>query len=103
MNIYDKAIEKVDWIFSNSKIPNYELSSICVALERAKKVEELLGLYKQLSGIEQDIEYLCGLRDCMIEHSVEEPMEHIYSGIKESKINRDDILKQIKALEEELE
>jgi len=71
--------------------------------ERAKKVEELLGLYKQLSGIEQDIEYLCGLRDCMIEHSVEEPMEHIYSGIKESKINRDDILKQIKALEEELE
>jgi hypothetical protein len=38
----------------------------------------------------------------MIEYSVEEPMEHIYSGIKESKINRDDILKQIKALEEEL-
>lgn len=47
MNIYDEAIEKVDWIFSNSKIPNYELRSICVALERAKKVEELLGLYKQ--------------------------------------------------------
>gem|GEM_PF-3110767 len=46
MNIYDEAIEKVDWIFSNSKIPNYELSSICVALERAKKVEELLGLYQ---------------------------------------------------------
>ena len=44
--IYDEAIEKVDWIFSNSKIPNYELRSICVALERAKKEHKLLGLYR---------------------------------------------------------
>ena len=46
-SIYDEAIEKVDWIFSNSKIPNYELRSICVALERAKKIEGLLGLYRK--------------------------------------------------------
>ena len=54
MNIYDEAIEKVDWIFSNSKIPNYELRSICVALERAKKVEELLELYRMLVDKEEE-------------------------------------------------
>ena len=72
------------------------------ALELAKKEHELLELYKQLSGIEQDIEYLCGLRDCMIEFSVEKPMEHIYSGIKEYKEKRDGLNYQIKQLEKEL-
>ena len=53
MSIYDEAIEKVDWIFSNSNIPNYELRSICVALERAKKEHELLGLYRDLIRYEK--------------------------------------------------
>ena len=66
------------------------------------ELEELLALYKELGGIEQDIEYLCGLRDCMIEHSVEKPMEHIYSGIKEYKEKRDGLNYQIKQLEEEM-
>ena len=67
------------------------------------ELEELLALYKELGGIEQDIEYLCGLRDCMIEHSVEKPMEHIYSGIKEYKEKRDGLNYQSKQLEKELE
>ena len=79
-----------------------EFKVIEQALERAKKEHELLALYKELGGIEQDIEYLCGLRDCMIEHSVEKPMEHIYSGIKEYKEKRDGLNYQIKQLEEEM-
>ena len=94
LNCYGKYMNKQMY----AELWNYTLK----VEERAKKVEELVGLYKQLGGIEQDIEYLCGLRDCMIEHSVEKPMEHIHSGIKEYKINRDDILKQIKQKEEEL-
>ena len=70
-----------------------------LALER-KKVRNCWS-YKQLSGIEQDIEYLCGLRDCMVEHSVK-PMKHIYSGIKEYKEKRDGLNYQIKQLEEEM-
>ncbi|NLE06394.1 MAG: hypothetical protein GX638_16535 [Crenarchaeota archaeon] len=62
MNIYDEAIEKVDWIFSTSKIPNYELRSICVALERAKKVEELLGLKnEQLSIFQFERNHFCSM------------------------------------------
>ncbi len=79
-----------------------EFKVIEQALEHAKKGHELLALYKELGGIEQDIEYLCGLRDCMIEFSVEKPMEHIYSGIKEYKEKRDGLNYQINQLEEEL-
>ena len=82
-------------------IETHVIPTLEKALERAKKVEELLELYKQLSGIEQDIEYLCGLRDCMVEHSVEKPMKHIYSSIKEYKEKRDGLNYQIKQLEEE--
>ena len=83
-------------------IETHVIPTLEKSLERAKKVEGLLGLYKELGGIEQDIEYLCGLRDCMIEFSVEKPMEHIYSGIKEYKEKRDGLNYQIKQLEKEL-
>ena len=72
MSKKEEAIKEVKNIWNGNEL-TYPKKTI-EALERAKKVEELLGLYKQLGGIEQDIEYLCGLRDCVIEYSVEQPI-----------------------------
>jgi len=70
---------------------------------RLAKVEELLALYQEYWGLEVDIEYLSGLRDCMVEYSVEAPMSRIYSGIKEYKERKEIIKQKIDTIKKELE
>ena len=52
MNIYDEAIEYLK--NGSDDLYSYQVLGIIKALERAKKVEELLGLYRNLS-METDV------------------------------------------------
>jgi len=91
MNIYDEAIENTQVLLALldiTKTPNVSkkfkmLREIENALEHAKKVEELLGLYKKLC----DINIQFSIFGCNIE---------------DLKLQQYECLKQIKQLEEEL-
>lgn len=91
MNIYDLAIEELIQENNEScKTLENRIPNVFKALERAKKVAELLGLYQKK---EQCIVCVPLMKDSSILHCVVRYSE-------DEKYMR--ILKQIKALEEEL-
>lgn len=82
MNIYDEAIKEVKDIMQEALWDRSPIDSISIkALERAKKVEELLGLYKKE----------CKMIQRYINGSYQPMGEHL------------DNIKQIKLKEKELE
>ena len=87
MNIYDEAIKDLN---DNEHYTGIDLHIVRKALERAKKVEELLGLYQKK---EQCIVCVPLMKDSPILHCVVRYSE-------DEKYMR--ILNQIKQLEEEL-
>ena len=81
MNLYDEAIEEIKSCFYDGG----EFPKTIKALERAKKFEELLGLYKELAIVRF---YLFSETD---------------ADLGQELMNKDDDLnKQIKQLEEEM-
>jgi hypothetical protein len=83
MKIYDEAIEEVNY----SDTYSYDSDKVLKALERAKKVEELLGLYQQSIR----------LMVCVPQN---ETYHYVVRYTDDMKFNS--LLNKIKALEEEL-
>jgi hypothetical protein len=83
MKIYDEAIEEVKYYDTYS----YDSDKVLKALERAKKVEELLGLYQQSIR----------LMVCVPQN---ETYHYVVRYTDDMKFNS--LLNKIKALEEEL-
>ena len=70
--------------------------------QRLKKVEELMELYKKISGYESDMSYVYGVIETIKKYSVDKPIGNLEEEYKETKKGYLILETQIQQLEKEL-
>ena len=117
---YDEAIKELYVLYTDVVIPEDEAKFnhykklnitelfdkfrfVKSILETAKKEHELLGLFRHILGVEADLGYYNGIKDTMIEYSVEKPIQHILDKINELNTIYRERINKIQELTTELE